>query len=803
MGNTLVTDSRDEGRGRYNESGGRSTAAIVKDLCSIDLTAVSDEYRLPHDCYMIFVGHLSNKEHVIKLTKQAHDTERLDGNVSATDSKFIMMETEEMEYFLEYVTMDKKVNVSELIDNRERHLVYEDHFNSAVFDMVKRNASFEQLKRVCRFYEKKAKADIDKIMKEHEKRVKLSTPYFIDLGLSHDDAQAASLAISFYTGTKSEAVSRGASLVARQANGEVIEKKAKEEMSEAAVILFYLVKALSHIPYYWGYVTRACQLTDVELKLYMPGCLVTWIQFSSSKRGKEVAGGFNFAHRNTFFKIYSLTGRPIGKFSNFEKEEDEVLFLPHSTFFVFKHEVGFHGTQHTIYMRQVELGLSKWSVLWVDDRIFVENWENKAHMESAAARALNMNVHFIPKSSTENALSFLRSPFGERLKNQNTFRIVTDMNRENENPTHNAGARLIKAIRKLGFKNECLVFTGNQRKAEKILQLELNSTEKQFVAASDKTEQLRSFVNFDCSSALIQQLNVDYLEDSDDSYKSTATTNEQCQDASGGDQYEAYNVVDSKRMHNPSNTDIDILIRNCQERNLTNSHHNCVLLTTGSFNPVHPLHFQNLLRVKEYLEHEQQPPWNVLAGYISPTHDSYVHSKLGDPAWIPAKDRCRLCEGAIEYEGSQLSSWISVSRGESEWDGGFVDFGPVTENLRDFLNTTLVGQENILQHPLRVVYVCGLDHFNKCSYLESMAKQPNMACAIVFRVGYDEQQVFRSVKASSVIYISLSEERTKLVDVSSTQIRQYYQSSTSKKTNIEQNIYPVVREYMSKKYQKK
>ncbi|CAF1394899.1 unnamed protein product [Adineta steineri] len=785
------------------QSMSRSNADIVKELCSVDLTAESDAYRLPHDCYMIFVGHISSEAQLKKLTKKGQDTDDLDDNVAATDSRFTMMETEEIEYFLEYITMTKKVDVDELIDNRKRHLVYEDHFNSSVFDMVEKKASFEQLKRVCRLYETKEGVKIDIVMKEHEERTKLSTPHFIKLGLSPDDAQAASLAISFYTGTKSEAVSRGASLVARQANGEVIEKKTKEEMNEAAVILFYLVKALSYIPYYWGYVTRACQLTDAELKLYMPGCLVTWIQFSSSKRGKEVAGGFNFANRNTFFKIYSLTGRPIGKFSNFEKEEDEVLFLPHSTFFVFKHEARFHGTQHTIYMRQVELGLSKWSVLWVDDRIFVENWENKVHMESAAARALNMNVHFIPKSSTESALSFLRSTFGERLKNQDTFRIVTDMNRENESPTHNAGARLIKAIRQLGFKNECLVFTSDQRQAEKILQSELNLKEKQFVTVSDKSKDLRSFVNFDCSPTSIQQSNVGYSRNSDNSYKSTATTNEQYQGASGGKQYKTYIDVDSDMMHNPTNTDIDILIKNCKRRKLANSRHNCVLLTTGSFNPVHPLHFQNLLRVKEYLEHEQQPPWNVLAGYISPTHDSYVHSKLGDPAWISAKDRCRLCEGAIEYEGSEVSSCISVSRGESEWNGGFVDFGPVTENLRDFLNTTLVSEENILQHPLRVVYVCGLDHFNKCSYLEGMAKQRNMACAIVFRVGYDEQQVSRSIKASGVIYISLSEERTKLVDVSSTQIRQYYQNPTSKKTNIEQNIYPVVREYMSKKYQKK
>jgi hypothetical protein len=505
---------------RKRESG-RSQKAIVTHLCSVDPTAIEDTFRLPHDCYMIFVGYLSNDEHLRKLTKKAHNTDEYDDEIAATDSTLAMMETEEIEYFLEYVTMDKNSDVDELIDGRKHHLVYEDHFNPALFDMVERKASFEQLKRVCRIYETREGVNINKIMNEHEERTKLSAPYFIKKGLSQDDAQGAAFALSFYTGTKSEAVSRGASLVARQANGEVIEKEIKEEMSEAAVILFYLVKALSHIPYYWGYVTRACQLTDDELKLYMPGCLVTWIQFSSSKRGKEVAGGFDFAHRNTFFKIYSLTGRPIGQFSNFGDEEDEVLFLPHSTFFVFKHEAGFHGTQHTIYMRQVELGLSKWSVLWVDDRIFVKNWENKAHMESAAARALNMNVHFIPKSSTDSALSFLRSPFGQRLKNQNTFRIVTDMNRENERPVHNAGARLIKAVREMGFRNECLVFTSDQRKAEKILQSELSSREQQYVTVSDVADDLRNFVNFKQTTTSSQQANFEHSNNPSTFQKST------------------------------------------------------------------------------------------------------------------------------------------------------------------------------------------------------------------------------------------------------------------------------------------
>ncbi|CAF1090487.1 unnamed protein product [Didymodactylos carnosus] len=228
----------------------------------------------------------------------------------------------------------------------------------------------------------------------------------------------------------------------------------------------------------------------------MPGCLITWIQFSSSKKGNHVVDSDAFKHRNTFFKIYSLTGRRIRDFSNYP-EEDEVLFLPHSAFLVFNHTISHHGEQHTIYMRQVELGLCKWSVLWVDDRIFVKDWQNKSHMENASAKALNLNVHFIPKSCTESALSFLRSPFGQRLKNQTTFRIVTDMYRDNEQPAHNAGARLIKQIRQMGFQNPCLVFVGDKQKAEQTIQSEMNSREQKDIRVTTETNDLINFVNFD------------------------------------------------------------------------------------------------------------------------------------------------------------------------------------------------------------------------------------------------------------------------------------------------------------------
>ena len=73
----------------------------------------------------------------------------------------------------------------------------------------------------------------------------------------------------------------------------------------------------------------------------------------------------------------------------------------------------------------------------------------------------------------------------------------------------------------------------------------------------------------------------------------------------------------------------------------------------------------------------------------------------------------------------------------------------------------------------------------------------------VYRVGYEEQQAKRSLQTSGIIYVPLAKKRSKLPDVSSTQIRQYFENSDATNRDIERNIYPNVREYIMKKYKKK
>jgi hypothetical protein len=71
------------------------------------------------------------------------------------------------------------------------------------------------------------------------------------------------------------------------------------------------------------------------------------------------------------------------------------------------------------------------------------------------------------------------------------------MNLENENSVHNVDARLIKQLRQLSFKNECLVFTGNVQGAKQTLESEINSKERRSVGITTHIDDLKTFLNFE------------------------------------------------------------------------------------------------------------------------------------------------------------------------------------------------------------------------------------------------------------------------------------------------------------------
>lgn len=252
-------------------------------------------------------------------------------------------DNEVVESYLEHVKLYQ--NEAALREIRDEYAVIEDDFGPLLEKKLKGGStpSFQNLRKACE--------QLDKNSDTHYQKSKKTFNYFTQRGVSEEDARSYAMAIAFYSGGYSALVNTGANYILR------IERKVAELYTDdeklntnAVMVMYYLIKGLSHIDFHWGVVTRYVDLDDEDLKDYKPGEIVTWLQFSSAdKGGKDMV---HFKDRNTVFSIISLTGRAIQYFSNCGDEEDEVLFLPHSSFLVC--HVIKNKTQNQIFLRQVK-----------------------------------------------------------------------------------------------------------------------------------------------------------------------------------------------------------------------------------------------------------------------------------------------------------------------------------------------------------------------------------------------------------------------------------------------------------------
>ncbi|CAF1046841.1 unnamed protein product [Adineta steineri] len=255
-------------------------------------------------------------------------------------------DSEIVEQYLENVSLYQ--NAEQLMEKRGEFAVIEDDFGPTLEKMMKDNKtpSFRNLIEACSRY------DNEKDIKTHTNKSSTTYGYFIERGVSEDDARAYAFAIAFYTGAYSWAMSMEANVVCRRLvkQGELYADEAKVD-GRAAMIMYYLIQGLSHIDFYWGVVVRYVDLTDKDLEDYKPGEIVTWLQFSSADKGGQDMQ--HFKDRNTIFTVSSLTGRSIRYFSNCGEAEDEILFLPHSSFLVCHVGYDENHRQHLIHLRQV------------------------------------------------------------------------------------------------------------------------------------------------------------------------------------------------------------------------------------------------------------------------------------------------------------------------------------------------------------------------------------------------------------------------------------------------------------------
>ena len=362
--------------------------------------------------------------------------------------------------------------------------------HSDYYQTVTRNYTLAELEEAClRFLVPKGSTEITNsvIIKynEHIKKSKETYQFFETNKLSTDEKKACALAISYYTGDKdnSDRVSQNTNAVLRSTNSEKVVKDWFEG-EKFYPLIFYLTKALSSLPFYWGYTLRCIDLSREQAFSYQPGVVVTWLNWSSSAMGKDPTV---FSDRNCYFHIYSFSARDISKFSNYQGEK-EALYSPFSHFLVFRNTI--QGNHHHIYMRQIEIGLYPNNIIWVDDNILNKNWENKQLMEMAYYNSRVLKI--IPKISTETALAFITS-FKDIINNGGCkYKIMSDMTRNNETPSGNAGARFVKALQDAGLGHlDVMIFTSSREKAInelKKLNAKINSKLKVTVSTSDARE---------------------------------------------------------------------------------------------------------------------------------------------------------------------------------------------------------------------------------------------------------------------------------------------------------------------------
>ncbi|CAF0987155.1 unnamed protein product [Adineta ricciae] len=226
-------------------------------------------------------------------------------------------------------------------------------------------------------------------------------------------------------------------------------------------------------------------------------------------------------------------------------------------------------------------------------------------------------------------------------------------------------------------------------------------------------------------------------------------------------------------MHSTTTTDLSILLQNLSKTNDTHKE-KVVLIKTGALNPVHRAHISNMIKAKEHLERVYG--FHVIGGYLSPTHDQYVQGKLSREDFLSGYHRIRMCEEAIKEANQQ--HWLGVDKAECTAPK-FISLSKVTLSLQMFINEVIQ-----LEKPIRVIYVAGLDLFNRCHGMVAMREAPWNGVAVVYRSGEKESliQSSHSISNERLFYVrdDTPENQAEAVSqISSTQIRQMIKNGQS------------------------
>lgn len=203
-----------------------------------------------------------------------------------------------------------------------------------------------------------------------------------------------------------------------------------------------------------------------------------------------------------------------------------------------------------------------------------------------------------------------------------------------------------------------------------------------------------------------------------------------------------------------SSLDIMCTPINFVKKNLVDAKRPCILITTGSFAPIHTGHIEAMVKTKEKME---DFGWTVVGGFIAPDHDEYINLKLKKEA-LPFHHRMKLI-----LEMVRGIDWLTVD----PWAGVFqtcaVNFTDIIEHLDLYI-------QKHLGVKIPIVYVCGNDNARFANTFVNRGY-----CAIAERPGYKNLFEFTPQTENRIFHVSKPDAS------SSTQIRKGLKFKLEKK----------------------
>lgn len=189
---------------------------------------------------------------------------------------------------------------------------------------------------------------------------------------------------------------------------------------------------------------------------------------------------------------------------------------------------------------------------------------------------------------------------------------------------------------------------------------------------------------------------------------------------------------------------------------------NAIIVTTGSFSPMHEGHVQSMIIAKEYIE---KMGYNVIQGVVSLSHDAYVSFKNGGVAKRHISERTMLAYEKIEEMGQD--DWIKVDRMEGEILSCAVNFSTILKRIYEYTTYHL----NIKD--LTVFYVYGSDN---AEFSNAFVKNDIYHGVCIEREGYSFDLIKEKLIKHKNIHFLYNNSMYK--DYSSTKIR------SSKKSHL-------------------